>query len=135
MRHRIMSNRASRKRDALSRIYSLNFIKSSMSIHRLSRMFALGNFAIATAILLSMAIILQTPETSFAQTTSTATSQTSGCVAPSFYSFQMTPASLNTPWNLPLLSTIDGPYTPTVTENRKASGREKGESAGGRRIH
>ena len=111
-----------------------------MPIHRLSRMFALGNFAVATAILLSMVIVLQTPETSFAQTTSTSASQTSGCVAPSFYSFQMTPASLNTPWNLPLLSTIDGPYTPTVTAKGLPTGIELQDqkttlAAGGSVLH
>ncbi len=111
-----------------------------MSVHRLSRMFALGNFAVTTAVLLSMVIALQLPETSFAQTTSTATSQNSGCVAPSFYSFKMTPASLNTPWNLPLLSTIDGPYMPTVTATGLPTGIELQDQkttlvAGGTVLH
>lgn len=106
-----------------------------MSGHRLSRMFALGNFAVATAVLLSMAIVLQSPERLFAQTT-----QNSTCAAPSFYSLKITPASLNTPWSLPLLSTIDGPYAPTVTAKGLPPGIElKDEkstlAAGGSTLH
>lgn len=82
-----------------------------MTPHKLARYFALGNFAFAAAILLSMAVLLQSPEKIFAQSTT----QSSGCVVPSFYSFTVPTAYINSPWSLPMLSAMDGPYTPTVT--------------------
>jgi hypothetical protein len=36
------------------------------------------------------------------------------CVPPAFYSFEVTAATVNTPWSVPLLSSIDGAYVPTV---------------------
>ncbi|MBY0473266.1 peptidoglycan-binding protein [Patescibacteria group bacterium] len=110
-----------------------------MTIHRLSRIFALGNFALAAGVLLAMVIVLQSPETSFAQTTGT-TAQKSGCVAPSFYSFNVPPAVLNSPWTLPLLSTLDGTYAPTVTATGLAPGIELQDqkstiAAGGASLH
>ncbi|MBY0293978.1 peptidoglycan-binding protein [Patescibacteria group bacterium] len=83
----------------------------NMTLHKLARYFALGNFAFAAAIFLSMAVLLQSPEKIFAQSTT----QSSGCVAPSFYSFKVPTAYINSPWSLPMLSAMDGPYTPTVT--------------------
>lgn len=64
-------------------------------------------------------IALLIPLFAFAQTTSS-----NGCTPPSFYSFKIAPASLNTPWSLPLLSTIDGPYMVTVTAKGLPTGIE-----------
>ncbi len=108
-------------------------------MHRFARAFELTVSYFGISLLLLLIVATNTVPTSYAASAS-ATTSSSSCVAPSFYSLTITPASLNTPWSLPLLSTLDGPYVPTV----KATGLPPGVilddqktvlSAGGSTLH
>lgn len=81
-------------------------------MHRFARALELTAAHIGIGTLLLLIVVANNPSISLAQTSS---NTSSACSAPSFYSLSVTPAYINVPWNLPLLSTIEGQYTPTVS--------------------
>ena len=83
-------------------------------MHRLARAFELTVSYFGISVLLALIVATNTVPTSFAATTATVATN-SACSTPAFYSLDITPAILNASWSVPLLSTIDGQYAPTVT--------------------
>jgi hypothetical protein len=99
-------------------------------MERFARIFTLSVFALATGILVPMAVVLTVPERSFAAAplvlaavaSSDATISTSTCSTPTFYSSPIPGGLQYTPWSIPLLSALEGRYLPMVTAKNLAPG-------------
>lgn len=112
-----------------------------------ARVLALGTFAFAAGILLSMAIVLNMPDDPHVQQAAAASTTVSATAAPSttcsppnFFSITVPVAYLNAPWSLPLLSAVEAQDAPIVTAQNLAPGVELRDekttlAAGGTVLH